>query len=423
MTQRPFLLWLAATHALALTACNTRCDPAKRPYGTFDLTAFEELPQADLPGPGSLQGITGTTVATGLYMFHDHGWNGYGDLCGMNPVLFADDISDPYGDGPLEPYDTVVYAALDGTLVFLDCTADDPFLRPGIAIQNWIAPVETVQEAYMVARQHFAGAEPRGEQPVLFTQDAEGFTVAIPNGLTWANLLHISEDADVRQQLDEVCPRPASPAFSLGGRLTTGVRLADGHPGHTFAAYAGMEAAAVLAFERMADQLDHLGAPEHLIAACHDAADEERIHADLLTSFAADRSLQPVPVELDPFAPVDLFTFALDNRLEGCIRETFGAMVGRFQADHLPPGRLRDIWQQIATDEEGHAALSWRIAAWAEAQLTDAQREVLDARSEALLAGLVDGHDAPAGLPVVPETALHVYGDALRDRVLGRRAA
>ncbi len=421
MPSRPFPVWLTAVHALALSAC-TPVDLIQSPFvGAEGVPELEILPPHLTPRTGSMRGLNGDTFVPGFYVETRYGyWQGYGQLCGQPELLVESDV-------PFIDTEEVLWDPLEGVttdILFTDCHLDPAhYSEDGVDLVDWLGPPESLEEAFLVARTDGHIIEARAGRPVLYAEDEEG---------AWF-LGYYHQDSEFKGIVLKVHPdhtvETIHEAFRsdmptpIVGRLCSGVRLAEGHPGHTFAAYAGLEAAAAIAFDRMADQLAHLGAPEDLIAACHTAADEERVHTALQTGLAAEQGLQPVPVEVDPFVPVDLFSFALDNRLEGCIRETFGAMVGRFQADHLPPGRLRDIWQQIATDEEGHAALSWRIAAWAEAQLTDAQREVLDARSEALLAGLVDGHDAPAGLPVVPEAALHVYAEALRSRVLAHRAA
>src|SRR5690606_28429461 len=56
--------------------------------------------------------------------------------------------------------------------------------------------------------------------------------------------------------------------------------------GRTLAAMAYLEAASVLAFEQLADQLSGFGAPNELIERCRIAAAEERSHARWLTILA-----------------------------------------------------------------------------------------------------------------------------------------
>jgi len=103
----------------------------------------------------------------------------------------------------------------------------------------------------------------------------------------------------------------------------------------------------------------------------------------------------------------DLEQIALENAVEGCVRETFAALVARRQAIAAADLDVRAAMRRIAADEARHAALAFRVDAWARARLSPAARaRVADARARAraelvhelahvLPASLVDG----AGLP------------------------
>ncbi len=70
---------------------------------------------------------------------------------------------------------------------------------------------------------------------------------------------------------------------------------------------------------------------------------------------------------------------------EGCVRETFGALVGHHQALHARDAEVREVMTRIAEDETRHAALSWDIARWASERLSSAELEALrEARREAV---------------------------------------
>jgi hypothetical protein len=50
---------------------------------------------------------------------------------------------------------------------------------------------------------------------------------------------------------------------------------------------------------------------------------------------------------------------ALENVVEGCVRETFGAVVAMIQAERAGDARVRRAMRRIARDETRHAELSW----------------------------------------------------------------
>jgi hypothetical protein len=70
---------------------------------------------------------------------------------------------------------------------------------------------------------------------------------------------------------------------------------------------------------------------------------------------------------------------AFDNGAEGCVRETFGALVGMWQARFARDPAVRRTMRRIARDEARHAALSWGIAEWIEPQLSPDVRRRLGA--------------------------------------------
>ena len=83
-----------------------------------------------------------------------------------------------------------------------------------------------------------------------------------------------------------------------------------------------------------------------------------------------------------------LLELSLDNAVEGCVRETWGALFGAFQAERSEDREVRRIMRVIANDEAEHASLAWQIAAWAEPQLTDGERATLRSLQEAAIGEL-----------------------------------
>jgi hypothetical protein len=194
--------------------------------------------------------------------------------------------------------------------------------------------------------------------------------------------------------------------------------------GSFFAQIAELEAASVDAFEILAEELVVHGAPADLVRRAHRAAFDERRHARL-TGDLAERygSAAVVPV-VKRRAPRDLEAMAIDNATEGCVRETFGALLAMFQAERAEDPDVRDVMRPIADDETRHAALSWAVATWLSTKLdAEALRRVAEARAEAVLALASDLFDPhidvirSAGMPTVTEASKLV--EALRVEMWG----
>ncbi len=154
--------------------------------------------------------------------------------------------------------------------------------------------------------------------------------------------------------------------------------------GALFARMAWLEAASVPAFLRLADELKAHGAPEVLIRAARRSAGEEVRHARAMKALA-QRHGAPVPeVEISPFTKRSLEAMMLENAREGCVRETYGAVVAAWQARTAQDAQVREDLGRIAGDELRHAELAWAVEAWAAERLTPAERQhVREARLDA----------------------------------------
>jgi rubrerythrin len=151
---------------------------------------------------------------------------------------------------------------------------------------------------------------------------------------------------------------------------------------------AHLEGAAVLAFERMADELEHHGAPPDLVARARAAAADEVRHARILGDLAA-RSGAAVPRAIAPTEPPrPLVAMALENVAEGVVRETFGAAVALLQARTAQREDLRAAMATIADDECAHAELSWDVHAWLLTVIGHEERAAVDAARRDAIAGL-----------------------------------
>lgn len=175
-----------------------------------------------------------------------------------------------------------------------------------------------------------------------------------------------------------------------GGRRPRGLQparmLAATTPsGAYFAKMAHEEAASVHAFQRMKQELLRFGAPASLVRAAERAAREEIRHASTMQRLARRCGARCPPVRVRHPRVRSLEAMAIENAVEGCINETFGALLMTWQAQHAPTAELRKTFSKIAEDETGHAALSGELAAWSEAQLGDrARARVARARAQAV---------------------------------------
>lgn len=154
--------------------------------------------------------------------------------------------------------------------------------------------------------------------------------------------------------------------------------------GEYFSEMARIEEASVFAFRRMARELRAFGAPASLVRSAHRAARDEIAHTRMAGSMARRFGAEPSRPMIDAPMKRSLFAFAMENEIEGCVRETFGALTGMHQAQFADDPRIRAMMSVIARDEARHASLSQRVSTWARRRLTQSESRKLDvARDEA----------------------------------------
>jgi hypothetical protein len=151
-------------------------------------------------------------------------------------------------------------------------------------------------------------------------------------------------------------------------------------------ACAHLEAASVVAFERVAREVERLGAPATFAARMRDAARDEVRHAETMTALAG--ALAPPVALAEDEAARGALEIALENAREGCVRETFGALVAHRQARAASRADVRNALATIPDDETRHAELSWDLAAWLDARLDDAGRAAVARASKDAIAEL-----------------------------------
>jgi hypothetical protein len=155
--------------------------------------------------------------------------------------------------------------------------------------------------------------------------------------------------------------------------------------GSYFARMAHLEAASVPAFGRMRGELESLGAPRSLLARVDRAVRDERRHARVIDRVARRFGARVQPPRVRRFRERSVEAMARENAIEGCVRETFGALVAVWQAEHATDGDVKRTMARIAVDETEHAALSWAVARFFEAKLSPRNRKGIErARSRAI---------------------------------------
>jgi hypothetical protein len=189
-----------------------------------------------------------------------------------------------------------------------------------------------------------------------------------------------------------------------------------------------MEAASVESFIRLARELEFHGAPPSLVRAARRAARDEQRHAAWCLSHLPAGTTPTVtapPGAHQPLRP--LLDVALENVREGCVHETFSAVVSGAQAQRGPV-ELQDGLARLAAEEHQHACLAWRVHAWAMEHLDETQRAAVTAEMArgsadlwAGLQGVVPGDIQALGMP--DASLLHTLAHALDAQLWSQTAA
>jgi hypothetical protein len=201
------------------------------------------------------------------------------------------------------------------------------------------------------------------------------------------------------------CPPPCTEGRRpLGFVEQTSVR--QGLGAH-FARAAELEAASVFAFRQLRAELHSRGAPRALLRKLSRAARDERRHTRATRALVRHFGGCVQRPHIAPHESPSVEQLALENVVEGCVRETYGALVATWQAREARDPLVRAAMSRIAREETGHAALSLELQRWLERRLSREQlQRVLAAKRRAvadLRASLELPHEAEvaeaAGLP------------------------
>ena len=211
------------------------------------------------------------------------------------------------------------------------------------------------------------------------------------------------------------CSAPCAVGRKPAGYVPSMLGHAD--LGEYFARAAELEGASVVAFRELRAELKRAGAPRSLLRRVSRAARDEVRHERRVRGLARRYGGSLRPLRITKTSARSLEALAVDNAVEGCVRETFGALIAHYQARAALDPEVRAAFGRIARDETRHAALSWSIQRWLEPRLgRELSRRVRAAQSAAARAlanelrserALADR--ALAGLPA-PSRALELFG-------------
>ncbi|NBD12077.1 MULTISPECIES: ferritin-like domain-containing protein [Corallococcus] len=292
------------------------------------------------------------------------------------------------------------------------------------ALQQLLGAVDTAQDAALLT---FAagyqlscdtlekGAVRRNDDGSFNVVGTKGFACGEGTNLT-QYVVKVSANGEVHEVEKHVLEKGSSNC-AVGrrpaGLQDTGAEACEDALGQYFATTAHLEAASIHAFLRLREELALHGADAGLLDAALASAVDEVAHAEMTGRLARRFGATPPPPSVTDVPPRPLDAVARDNAVEGCVRETFGALVAHHQALHARDAEVREALVRIAEDETRHAGLSWDIDRWVRSRLSAPEREALrEAQRHAvalLRAEVAMPVDAAlvteAGLPT-PEAAL-----------------
>ena len=178
--------------------------------------------------------------------------------------------------------------------------------------------------------------------------------------------------------------------YAVGcGRRPAELIPCEDHGSNVLARYfeqaAYLESASVHAFHRLARELAAHRAPQALVAAAITAATQEVRHARVMSRLAKRfGGSAPVPPQ-GPKHIRSLLEIAIENVQEGCVRETYGALVAWLQAGTASDAKVRRALRIIAQQETEHSRLAFAVAEFCQNRLApDEQQQVRRAKLHAI---------------------------------------
>jgi hypothetical protein len=231
----------------------------------------------------------------------------------------------------------------------LRATQGDQVLRVGTVaeLRAFLGDIDSLGDAQLwVASQDYslfcgdsgARAVDGGIAVLAFTQQGcDGRT---------RHLLHVGVDGAL-SRLDSFVERAPDP-YCIVGRRPEGLRESADELGASLGAFfarsAALEAASVPAFLRLGRELRSHGAPRSLVARARAAARDEVRHARAVAELALVFGGQTPLWSAAPGTLRELEAVATENAIEGCVRETYGALVALHQQQCARDARVGAVY-------------------------------------------------------------------------------
>jgi hypothetical protein len=274
---------------------------------------------------------------------------------------------------------------------------DVEFVRSRRGLQDLVGPVDTPHEAVM-----WVASSGRSVECGTSADDTTVRTVAGGHEVLVSDVIQSCGPVEIKRfqllvSTDGTITEVASEtilydAFSCIGRRPSG--LIDGGPcakhslGAFWAGIAHLEAASIRAFATLCRELVHHGAPNTLVKRAHRALRDEVRHARLTGDLARFHGAAPKRPMVQREPVRSLAEIAVENATEGCVRETFGALIGLWQGKRATDARTRTVMQSVADDEVEHAELAWAVHRWLWPRLTQSERQRVQFAQQRALAEL-----------------------------------
>nr|WP_242589030.1 ferritin-like domain-containing protein [Corallococcus macrosporus] len=284
-------------------------------------------------------------------------------------------------------------------------------------LQQVLGTIDTGQEAVLKTfaagysllcgnKEH--GAVKRNDDGSFNVIATKGYACGPGTELT-QHVVKVTASGEV-QELEKRVLEKGDPNCSIG-RRPVGLQVAEACEapealGRYFADAAHLEAASVHAFLRLRDELELHGADVGLQDAARRSAMEEVQHARVTDRLARRFGGTPQRPVVEDLPPRSLVEVALENAVEGCVRETYGALLAHHQALHARDLEVREAMVRIAEDETRHAALSWDIDQWARPRLSTQEREALREAQKRAVALLREEVLVPLDASIITEAGM-----------------
>lgn len=285
--------------------------------------------------------------------------------------------------------------------VYVYTRGDEVGLLTQAQVPAFLAPIDSPEEAAAVLA--FAPPDDRADgscEPASITATKAGFTSVQER---WSRCdrdlttYTIGKDGKTRRAGTRHIAGKRPCALPVPGRRPEGLvgddedlRAAGSTMGAYLAEACTLEAASVTSFRRLERELGALGAPLALRRRASRSAREEAAHARIVRRLARRAGVEPAQPRVARITGRSPVAIAIENAVEGCVHETWAALVARFQAEHATDSEVRAAMQTIARDEARHAALAWDVHAWLVGLLSPEDHARVREAYEAALAGLVD---------------------------------